>query len=209
VRFLSDIRAIALTCIFLADSSGAVVSNGGFEDPVSQPGTGWYAPSAPTDWAASFGDNGLASALDGFGVPQAGDQYLFMPWFGGSTGGDVYQVVTGFTVGDAYELRFYASAWSDAGFQFGPSTITATIAGQTLVTSFDLPQQNINVGSPESPWVLRTLTFTATAASESLTFTSSRAGATGSFPALDSVSIVSLAVSVESTTWSHVKSLFE
>ena len=103
--------------------------------------------------------------------------------------------------------RDHVLAWSDANL-FGPSTVTATIAGQTLVTNFDLPQ-NINVGTPESPWISRALTFVATAASELLTFTSSRAGPTGSFPALDSVSIVALTVSVEPSTWSHVKSLYE
>jgi hypothetical protein len=173
-RFLGPlIAAPVLTgSTLLADP---IVINGSFEDTTGPAIFGWTSVSGATP---EF------NSSQGFGIAQDGVQFLDIS--GGLNGGtaSISQNITGFTIGETYLLSFYTSVNRNSNFT-GPSSVTASIGFDSLTVNFAAPPANQTWGSP---WLLETLSFTATNSSLDLLFASGRTF-TGSLPAIDNVTI--------------------
>jgi Protein of unknown function (DUF642) len=172
-RFLCPLAAVLLLTgsTLFADP---IVVNGSFEDTTGPNILGWTELSGATP---EF------NSSQGFGLAEDGVQFLDIS--GGLNGGtaSVSQTISGFTVGQAYLLSFYTSVNRNSNF-VGPSSLTASIGSDSLTVDF-APPANQKWGSP---WLLETLSFTATNSTLDLVFASGRTS-TGSLPALDNVTI--------------------
>lgn len=107
--------------------------------------------SSPFDFPDSSPAGGNFIALDGGFAPNT------LP---------LYQTVGGLSVGQQYELSFYWAAAQQKGFD-GATTerMQVTFGGETRTTStYNLPSHDF------SGWMSQTFTFTASAASQSLSF---------------------------------------
>lgn len=110
----------------------------------------------------------------------------------------IFQTINGLTIGQEYALTFYQAAAQQLNMP-GPTTELwrVTFGDETQLSDmFSLPQGGTG------PWQQQTMTFTATAASQLLTFfaVGTPAGAPPiSF--LDGVSLVSTAAVPELSTW--------
>ncbi len=113
-----------------------------------------------------------------------------------SYSGAIYQTVGDLTVGKTYDVKFYQAAGQQYGFT-GPTTEQWQVSLGTdskLSSLFSLPQGAVG------PWQKQTLSFTASAASEVLTFLA--VGTPGGAPPISFLDGVSLTASVpEPASW--------
>lgn len=206
------IAAVAAAMAVPASAAVELVKNGSFElNNVADGGKSYFGSSAVTGWsgganltfiaAPGTADNtGLYLAVYGpfpATSPDGGDFVLADgdPSFSGA----FWQTIEGLTVGKTYELNFWQAAGQQAGFT-GPTTEQwkVTFGGETQHSSlFSLPQGGVG------PWEKQTMTFTATATSQVLTFLAE--GTPGGAPPisfLDGVSLKEVVPGVpEPATW--------
>lgn len=206
------IAALAAAMAVPASAAVELVTNGSFEDnsvPVN--GKEKFATSSVTGW--SGGKNLTFIAAPG----TADNTSLYLAVYGpfpatSPDGGDFvladgdpsfsgafWQTISGLTVGKTYELNF----WQAAGQQYtftGPTTERwqVTFGDDTQYSSlFSLPQGGVG------PWEKQTMLFTATSASQVLTFLAQ--GTPGGAPPisfLDGVSLKEVVPGVpEPATW--------
>jgi hypothetical protein len=203
-------KNIALTTVALAamvtSASAASISNGSFEN-LTKPGvsaelgtaggqgqdvTGWndggagynfvYVPGMPV----AMGQDGLVALWGPPGVSPDGGNYVALDSDFGQ--GAFSTDVTGLTVGQTVSVSFY---WATG--QQVPFTGAATTDLQVTLGSQEITTNSItNPGHVATPWVLDTLTFTATATTESLSFLADGSpGGVPSFALLDGVTVSS------------------
>jgi len=107
----------------------------------------------------------------------------------------IYQTLSGLTVGQNYTVSFYQAAGQQLGFT-GPTTEqwAVSLGGDTQYTSlFSLPQGGVG------PWQKVTMTFTASATSEVLSFLA--VGTPGGAPPISFLDGVSVLAAPEPATW--------
>lgn len=211
---MKRVALLALAAAVAAPASAAVelVTNGSFElNNVGVDGKQYFASSAVTGWsggahltfiaAPGTADN-PAKYLAVYGPfphtsPDGGDFVLADgdPNYSGA----IWQTISGLTVGKEYTLSFYQAAGQQQGFT-GPTTERwqVTFGSDTkLSDQFTLPQGGVG------DWQKQTMTFTATAASQVLTFLAK--GTPGGAPPisfLDGVSLQEVVPGVpEPATW--------
>jgi len=166
-------------CLAAGLAQGQTVVNGSFELGVN-PG--------PTSIELNAGDS---TSLTGWTVVSGTIDYVGGTWtagdgsrsldLSGTSAGQIEQIITGFTVGQNYQLSFLMAA----NTADGPSvkTLQASIGSATQTFTFDgTGHSNANMG-----WSQRTMNFTATSSSLTLDFNSLVDGLFG--PALDAVAI--------------------
>ncbi len=102
------------------------------------------------------------------------------------------QTLSGFTVGDSYELTYYASE----NTLWCPPT-----APCTLQTSIGGANQTLSLGGTKMTWTQENLDFTATSSTLTLAFEdlTNRGGSGG--PTIDNVSISSISTPEPGTLW--------
>lgn len=81
----------------------------------------------------------------------------------------IMQTVTGLTIGQAYNIRFYQNVIKQSNAT-DPSGSWAVYRENTLIAISTPCTDNSAVGSNAHPWFLRTVTFTATATSHNIKF---------------------------------------
>jgi hypothetical protein len=109
--------------------------------------------------------------------------------------GAFLQDLTGLTVGKKYVVSFYQAAGQQAGFT-GPTTERwdVSFGGVTQASNtFSLPEGGVGL------WELQKLTFTANAATQTLTFLAS--GTPGGAPPISLLDGISVAGVPEASTW--------
>jgi hypothetical protein len=113
-----------------------------------------------------------------------------------SYSGAIFQTISGLTVGKQYVLNFYQAAGQQLGFT-GPTTEQwqVTFGDETQLSSlFSLPEAGVG------PWQAQRMTFTATAATQVLSFLAK--GTPGGAPPISFLDGVSLMAAVpEPTSW--------
>ncbi len=175
-RFL---QIIALLFVASGPVKGQTVVNGSFEMGVNPD---------PNSVQLSAGDS---TSLTGWTVVSGTIDYVSGTWtagdgsrsldMSGTSAGAIEQSITGFTIGENYQLSFLM-AGNTAG---GPTvkSLQASIGSTTQTFTFDdTGYSNANMG-----WSQRTMGFTATSATMTLDFTSLVNTYYG--PALDAVAI--------------------
>jgi hypothetical protein len=195
---LTPFQAAGLTAIALcagvtaspALASTNLVTNGYFSQP--DPSTyihgDWTESASIPGWTSNTTDTietGLNSTY-GLGSYLGSTTNLEL---NDNTWGSISQTITGLTVGETYDLTFGYGIRQDAGVQ----QMVVSIGGAPLGT-LNAPNE------PTSSWHAEYYAFTATAASEILTFTSNVT--TGGNPAEgNELTAVSLTALPEPMTW--------
>lgn len=206
------ILAIAASMAVPASAAVELVTNGSFElNNVADGDKKYFTSSAVTGWTGGANltfiaapgtadDGGLYLAVYGpfpATSPDGGDFVLADgdPSYSGA----FWQTIEGLTIGKTYELNFWQAAGQQLGFT-GPTTEQwkVTFGGETQYSSlFSLPEAGVG------PWEKQTMTFTATATSQVLTFLAE--GTPGGAPPisfLDGVSLKEVVPGVpEPATW--------
>jgi hypothetical protein len=152
-------------------SAQEFITNGSLTGPISNAGVppDWviYSPSPDT----MDENNNVGVPLPGapFGVTPSGPSADGGTWVGfGSIGGDAReifgQIVTGLTIGEEYELSWYAGNF---GAESG-SSYTATNAIEVYLDGSPFTSGELLTLS--SSWVTQSIFFTATATSHQLSF---------------------------------------
>src|SRR5258707_8973180 len=171
-----------LSLIFAGASlcSGQVVQNGSFETGTAPPFGGLYVPAPDSTTIANWTVS--AGSVDYIGSDTwqaaAGSRSLDM---NGHDAGTITQNITGFTLGQQYQLSFYMAANSDGSpiifhLQASIGSVTNAFTFNGSGTSY------ANMG-----WSLRTMNFIASSTTLPLAFMSLDSGNAG--PTLDNVSI--------------------
>lgn len=109
--------------------------------------------------------------------------------------GAIYQTIDGLTVGQQYKLSFYQAAGQQLNFT-GPTTEQwqVSFGSETYLSSlYSLPQGGVG------PWQAQTMTFTATATSQVLTFLAK--GTPGGAPPISFLDGVSMSAVPEPASW--------
>lgn len=157
------------------------VTNGGFEDPKTNVSV-YSVPANPMPgWTVTSGNVEIIRSPAW--APSEGEQSLDL---NGVRPGTISQTVTGFTVGNDYELIF------DMGGNFyaGGSTRSANVAiGQTMASFSYSPLPGDSASN--FTWEEKKLSFTAEAESLLLSFADT-SGAAAAGAALDNIRIVDL-----------------
>ena len=180
-------------------TSGATLTgwtNNGYNfyfTPGSADTTGSYSPEYNNQlklWGANNG--GTGPSYIPATSPTGGN---FVGADGGYIVGSLDQTVTGLTVGQKYVLSFYWAAGQQAGFN-GATTESwgVTFGGQTYNT--------VTVSTPNhgfSPWRQDTVTFTASATSQVLSFLAT--GSPAGVPPFSLLDGVTLFAAPEPATW--------
>jgi hypothetical protein len=183
-----------------AQASVQLVTDGDFTDGL----VGWTVSGydfAMTD--ANVGSNGVslwtqASAGDGWNGLSASGTGGFVAMDGDYETGPISQTINGLTVGDSYSLSFDYAFSQQAGF-YGDTiqSLTASIGGVSVVFNDNLPSQGF------SGWMSETLTFTATSASETLSFLAAGNLPVPPFALVSDVSLEATAAP-EASTWAMI-----
>ncbi len=176
-------KVLCLLALILAGTelcSGQTVLNGSFEEGDTPPLGGVCIPTK--DSTAIRGWTVRSGSIDYIGDDtwQAayGSRSLDLS---GHDAGSIMQNVSGFTPGHKYRLYFYMAANSDGS----PAVfhLQASVGATKQTFSFDATDHTYS----NMAWSLKTMDFTATSETMSLTFTSLNRGVAG--PALDNVCI--------------------
>ena len=184
-KLILSAAAAAILTVSLAgvsSAAGPTIVNGSFEtgtDPgvftqlsaVNSSITGWTVSSGTVDYIGTYW--------------QAADGVRSLD-LSGSVAGAVQQVFAT-TVGTSYRVTFSMSG-NPAGVA-GTKTMTASTGGTPIAFSYEVGAGNTLV---DMKWANKSLLFTATAATTTLTFTSTTSGVYG--PALDKVRVQLAAV---------------
>ena len=223
--------AIGLSALALATAANAaptnLVVNGGFEQLEANAATGQYhicdntqptCVSVLTGWSATAGTGGTSSTstpgsvlLGGNGGSEWNSGLgLYGPVPNSPDGGNfigidgdpdftqtIFQTISGLTVGHVYALTFYQSAAQQQGLT-GPTTEQwqVSLGGDTQLST-----NQFNPSQSFLPWTWQSLKFTASSASEVLTFLA--LGTPGGAPPvvlLDGVSLVDTTTVPEAAT---------
>ncbi len=160
--------------------SGQIVVNGSFETGPTPPNGGTFVPAPDSTTIPGWTVQSGSVDYVGSDTWQAADGVRSLD-MSGHDAGSILQNVSGFTIGQQYQLSFYMAA-----NEVGPPTIkhlTASIDSATQTFTFDSTGHSYaNMG-----WSLRTLDFTADNSTMALSFTSLDDTFYG--PTLDNVSI--------------------
>jgi len=220
---LLALTAMAFATVAATASAAEFVSNGGFEStllPISAEFGGDFPAQQVTNWTTdgynfvfqageadtvggigSFGNlklwgpgTGVANGLPA-SSPQGGNYIAADPQF---ITDSIDQVINGLTIGAKYNLTFYWAAAQQFGFD-GDTTAgwNVSLGGETHTTG---AVANTNHGFV--PWTLANFSFTATAATETLSFLAigGPSGSQPPFALLDGVSLTNVGVP-EPATW--------
>jgi len=201
------LAAAALTSATAAHAVTELVTNGSFSAATISAGqkanfsghvTGWGGGAALTyiDAPGTADDGSYLSVYKGFPAtsPDGGN---FVEADGDpSYRSAITQTISGLTVGSQYTLTFYQGAGQQVGFT-GPTTERWSVSFGTdtqLSSLFSLPQ------GATGPWQAQTMTFTAHATSQLLSFLAS--GTPAGAPPISFLDGVSLTAAVpEPATW--------
>jgi choice-of-anchor C domain-containing protein len=161
-------------------ASANLVLDGGFEDPAITGTYTTYGVGAMGAWTVAAGSVDL---IHDYWQPAAGSQSVDVA---GNINGTIVQTISGLTVGQTYELSFEM-----AGNPDGAPTIKTLKAG--LGSDFDTFTFD-TTGHTEASmgWTLMTAMFTATSASEVLSFQDLSGVPSPYGSALDSVSLTAV-----------------
>jgi hypothetical protein len=187
------------------------VADAGFESPTT---TSWATNAAPTGWtkitvsgidALNYGCGYCANG-SAMNSPLAtdGTQVAFLK---GASG--MYQSLSGFTVGQTYEVSFYAAGRVGAGLAGARvntiqvlvgdtvdtlSALTFTVSGATTTTLTPAVAYYTSAAGSVGTWTLYTATFTATSATQILEFLSTLTADTNADKTtfIDSVSVTTV-----------------
>jgi hypothetical protein len=194
MRIFLPVAITAMAGVMLATvpvANANLVQNGGFEEtPLTESGVIDSGDSTSiTDWQnnATFtllvfpgqGDN-ISGGLGGFALwgpangvangltatSPAGGNYIGLDGDVDFRGTGLSQTINGLVAGQSYDLSFYFAAGQEHGAP-GPTTeaVTASLGAQSFTTDTrDTPYQGF------SPWELESFVFTASGASELLSF---------------------------------------
>jgi PEP-CTERM motif len=188
--------ALALGLAQPAHANPNLVLNGGFEIYTGlAPETGFPSVN-PTDWTSGGG----LTWIDAPGTATLGPGIPVYPGFPNTSpqGGNFveadgdprfsepfYQVISGLTAGHSYTVSFYQASGQQQGFSGATTEYwQVSLGSQTL----DSPTMN-TPSQGDTLWALQSLTFVASAATESLTFLAVGAPSLPPIAFLDGVSM--------------------
>jgi hypothetical protein len=171
----SAIGLAALTC---ATARANLVTNGGFDFYTGSAPKDYFTNVLPTDWAGGFFDTidapGTADDVSAPGLPVYGPFPATSPQGGNFVQSDstpglslpITQTISGLTAGLSYNLSFYQAAGQEL---YGTGATTdqwqVSLGASTQNSSLmSIPQGGI------FPWTSQSMTFTASSASEVLSF---------------------------------------
>lgn len=163
----------------LASASGAAqaasIANGGFESPGTFSGS-FLLSTSLDGWTVASGSVDLINTL---WDSSEGDYNIDL---NGSAVGTIYQDVTGLVTGQSYTILFDLAG----NYAGGPTvkTLDVSVGGATRSFSFDTTGRSAR----DMGWVTESLMFTASSATERLTFASTTADCCWG-PALDNIRI--------------------
>jgi hypothetical protein len=205
IRALLLGAAAALVAAATPASAVNLVTNGSFESTIATDKTyfngqvaGWSGglnltfidfpgtADDPSKYLAVYGPFPATSPDGGNFVEGDGD-----PGYSGA----IYQTINDLTIGKQYLLTFYQAAGQQLGFT-GPTTEQwqVTFGTDTRLSSlFSLPEAGVG------PWQAQSMTFTATAVSQVLTFLAK--GTPGGKPPISFLDGVSLSAVPEPASW--------
>jgi hypothetical protein len=186
-RFLA-LLAFSLIATFADDVAANSVTNGGFETPVIGGNFTTFAlgSTAITGWTvisgASDPGSGSVDLLSGFQTPHSGAQSIDLdgsPGFGASFAGGISQTLTGLTPNANYTLDFFYSNNPN-----GSSSSAMVTVGNlsTIIT-----HSGSGFGTPN--YTEATFTFTASSATQVLSFSSTDSASSVNGIILDDVSV--------------------
>jgi hypothetical protein len=179
------LRAAVVAAAFVASSSAFasvnLIENGDFSSP--SVGSGWGQWASIDGWSSANDAVEVGnSAIYGLSCANASCQNLEV---NANTFGDVYQIVSGLTVGETYTLSYLYGGRSGGGTQ-------------DLAVYFGGALLGVDTGSI-GEWTSYTYTFTATSTSEKLAFVSQVTDGLPSYG--NEVANVSLSAVPELSTW--------
>lgn len=195
MQFTRLAHAAALTALFIAAGSAqaaSLVINGSLTGPIANMGTpsGWTILEGTPDTMDGGNNVGVAGATD-FGVAPASASPDGGTWVGiGMNGSYVErfgQTLSGLSIGQTYTVSWFAG-------NFGLSQTTGSSPVQYLGSNaIDVMLDGVSVGHGatlglSSNWFNESLTFTATSASQQLSF--KLASATKAYLSIDGIAVV-------------------
>ena len=188
--------ALALCAAFPVSAAEIAGGNGSFEtNTFTNPGisniNGLWETTAGSASGWTFSGTGrwfmqTNSGGNNFGAPQDGQYYLNLALGGGGFPFSASATISGLTVGNTYNVEFYAS--ERIGIVGGTSFLTSvdtTVPTTLTVTEASLPA----ITSGYSNYVKQTLSFTATATSHTFTLSNAGSGSGNGF-LVDNFSVV-------------------
>jgi hypothetical protein len=205
MRMKSLALGLAVLGLMTAAAHAAnLVTNGGFEDTTTA-GKQYFAGDV-TGWSGGTNLTFLdtpGTADDGSYLSVYGPYAKTSPVGGNFVEADgdpnyssaFYQTINGLTVGQSYYVDFWQAAGQQVGFT-GATTErwSVSLGGDSQLSSlFSLPQGGVG------PWQWQRMTFTATSASEVLSFLA--VGTPGGAPPISFLDGVSVSAVPESATW--------
>lgn len=191
----STYRAIVAVAFALAatNSYAVVINNGSMTGPpqIGAPPPGWSSVSVDGDTIPVGGLSGWGTGISA--SPDGGTFLALLNNGGGGAYDAVNQVISGFVVGQAYQLQFDYANIGLSGFTnyANPGFIRANIAGvnlDSLLLSHD--------GFGQQRWFTFSGSFVASATTHTLTFSAERTGTGGYAGGVDGVSITGASVPV-------------
>lgn len=208
MQFTRLAHAAALTALFIAAGSAqaaSLVINGSLTGPIANMGTpsGWTILEGTPDTMDGGNNVGVAGATD-FGVAPASASPDGGTWVGiGMNGSYVErfgQTLSGLSIGQTYTVSWFAG-------NFGLNRMSDTGNVQYLGSNaIDVMLDGVSVGHGatlglSSNWFNESLTFTATSASQQLSF--KLASATKAYLSIDGIAVVAGATPAvpEPSTW--------
>ncbi len=202
----------ALAAAFMstvASAAANLVTNGGFET-TTLTGKGYFLNNV-TGWSGGgSGTNGDYTFLDfpGTATSGAGGYAVYGPFADSPAGGNfvqadgasnyraaISQTITGLKVGQEYSLTFYQAAGQQSGFTGNTTERWSVTFGGTTQLSDIYMLSTPQVG----PWEAQTMNFTATSASQILSFLA--IGTPTGLPPTSFLDGVSLLAVPEPATW--------
>jgi hypothetical protein len=193
--FRLAIGLLAATLTLAGTARANLVTNGGFEFYTGTAPKDFSSNVKPTDWSNGgyvFIDApGTADDISSPGIPVYGPFPAISPQGGNFVEADgssglrypINQTINGLSIGQSYTVSFYQAAGQELGSS-GPTTEQwqVSLGAQTQFSNLmSIPQGGIE------PWQPQTLTFSATGASEVLSFLAIGSGGVPPMVFLDGV----------------------